>query len=757
MDMIKKQTTSIFAIFILMALLIPAVSADTCSFCEFINISNITRGVTDHALLTNLSADGHPQYILTNGTRAFTGKQSLGGFNLTDLLDPIAAQDAATKNYVDLVNASQTAYTNAAISLANTSMKNYVDTANTSMQAYVDAHTPITDHGLLSNLSGDGHPQYILVSGTRAFTGKQSIGGFNLTDLLDPVALQDAATKNYVDLVNASQTAYTNAAISLANTSMKNYVDAANASMQAYVDAHAPITDHGLLSNLSGDGHPQYLLVNGSRAMTGNLSMGSHSVTGLAPPSVSTDAATKGYVDAATADTAPGSDTQVIYNAGGVEAGNANLTFANDTGTLTATAFVGDGSGLTGIGATTATALTFDVKAGTSALKKGQAVYISGASGSNPIVSAADNTVTAKSRVVGLMIADTNANSQGKVRRAGTLTAVDSRATNTNINPNGETWSAGDLLFATTGGGLTNVRPTSGRSVKAAYSLEGSRNGDTLLVYPLENPVWITGAFGEDVVLRLGDIFGSNKVSIRNYTNTEIASINSQGKGSFNGTDMQGKNISSVANPVAAQDAATKGYVDSVNTSMKNYVDAANASMALNVSLNYASKIGGKVPTGELGSGTANATTYLRGDQTWATPPVLSYTLMVQGLALATVTNNTVYVFGNAPKIPTTATMGLNRIYIPKAGTIKAAEIFAYSTTAGSAETWGMDIALNSATGRTNMIQNISTSSTTRRWSNQSMNTAVVVGDYIEIRSLCPTWVTQRPAVVVFSGNIYIE
>ena len=616
MVMEKKQTLQILALCVLMALLVPAVSAEACSFCEFINVSNITRGVTDHGLLTNLSGDGHPQYILTGGTRAFTGRQSLGGFNLTDLLDP--------------------------------------------------------------------------------------------------VALQDAATKNYVDLVNASQTAYTSSAISLANSSMKNYVDTANASMQAYVDARPAVTDHGLLSNLSGDGHSQYLLVDGTRAMTGNLSMNSHSITGLATPSASTEAATKGYVDAHV-DTAPGSDSQVIYNAGGVEAGNVNLTFANDTGTLTATAFVGDGSGLTGIGATAATALTFDVKAGTSALKKGQAVYISGAAGSNPIVSAADNTVTVKSRVVGLMIADTSANAQGKVRRAGTLTAVDTRPSNTNINPNGETWSAGDLLFATSGGGLTNVRPTSGRSVKAAYSLEGSKNGDTLLVYPMENPVWTTAAFGEDVVLRVGDSAGTDKVSVRNYTNIEVASVNSLGKGSFNGATMNARNISAVLDPVAAQDAATKNYVDTTNSSMKNYVDAVNTSLGT-----YANR---------------------------------GYSVNVMATASNPVDNGVMF-FGILPA-PPSVTAGQSKVYIRRAGTIRIAEIYAYSDTAGTGEPWGMSIRLNGATDYP-IGANLTVATNERIWTQSSMNIPVGAGDYIQIKSVQPDWAVN-PLTTVYGGYIYIE
>jgi hypothetical protein len=61
-----------------------------------------TVAVLDHGSLTGLGdvAD-HPGFTLIDGTRAFTGDQSMGSKNLTNVLDPTANQHAATKKYVD--------------------------------------------------------------------------------------------------------------------------------------------------------------------------------------------------------------------------------------------------------------------------------------------------------------------------------------------------------------------------------------------------------------------------------------------------------------------------------------------------------------------------------------------------------------------------------------------------------------------------------------------------------------------------------
>jgi len=60
------------------------------------------------------------------------------------------------------------------------------------------------------------------------------------------------------------------------------------------------VTAHSALTGLAADDHTQYLLVNGTRAMSGALAMGGFKVTGLATPTAGTDAATKSYVDSLT-------------------------------------------------------------------------------------------------------------------------------------------------------------------------------------------------------------------------------------------------------------------------------------------------------------------------------------------------------------------------------------------------------------------------------------------------------------------------
>lgn len=57
--------------------------------------------VENHSDLLGLSNDDHTQYTLANGTRAFTGEQSMGTNKLTNVVNPTDDQDAATKNYVD--------------------------------------------------------------------------------------------------------------------------------------------------------------------------------------------------------------------------------------------------------------------------------------------------------------------------------------------------------------------------------------------------------------------------------------------------------------------------------------------------------------------------------------------------------------------------------------------------------------------------------------------------------------------------------
>jgi hypothetical protein len=130
----------------------------------------------------------------------------------------------------------------------------------------------------------------------------------------------------------------------------------------------------------------------------------------------------------------------------------------------------------------------------------------------------------------------------------------------------------------------------------------------------------------------------------------------------------------------------------------------------------------------------------------------LGYTIQVQALTSSPGDGATVY-FGNLPKAPI-ATANVSKVYIPKSGTIKRADIYCYSGTAGTAEAWSLYIRKNNTTDT--LVATLSLNTNERKFSNASLAIAVVAGDYIEIKSVQPTWATN-PLTCIYGGTLYIE
>jgi hypothetical protein len=66
-----------------------------------IDNSMIDAAAIDHGQLTGLLDDDHTQYILVDGTRAFSSDQSMGGNKLTNLADAVGSTDAVPLGQLD--------------------------------------------------------------------------------------------------------------------------------------------------------------------------------------------------------------------------------------------------------------------------------------------------------------------------------------------------------------------------------------------------------------------------------------------------------------------------------------------------------------------------------------------------------------------------------------------------------------------------------------------------------------------------------
>jgi hypothetical protein len=151
----------------------------------------------------------------------------------------------------------------------------------------------------------------------------------------------------------------------------------------------------------------------------------------------------------------------------------------------------------------------------------------------------------------------------------------------------------------------------------------------------------------------------------------------------------------------------------------------------------------------------AGGTLYYNNDATgWVvvSPSPQGYTINVQALT-SSPADTTPFYFGTKPAAITT-TVGQNKIYIRKAGTLKIAEIYTYSGTAGTNEAVSMYVTKNG--GNDVLIATVSAATNERIFSNAALSIPLAVGDYVEIKCIPPVWATN-PLTFITGGYIYIE
>lgn len=169
-------------------------------------------------------------------------------------------------------------------------------------ESLMDVRNGVTEHHKLVGLAADDHVQYLLINGTRAMTGDLNAGGHKVANLAVAIASGEAVP--FQQAIKVSDAA--------GGDLSATYPDPRVARLQGHpVSDTAPadgevltwagtrwtpqaippgITAHGDLTDLEQDDHKQYLLVDGTRALGGNLAAGGHKVTGLAAATAAGDA-----------------------------------------------------------------------------------------------------------------------------------------------------------------------------------------------------------------------------------------------------------------------------------------------------------------------------------------------------------------------------------------------------------------------------------------------------------------------------------